>query len=101
MSAAEAQLAAWAIVVAVLIWSYLWKCLAFWKAARRAQIGWYVVIALSPPFGLVEMTRKNVSAGLLESFSRVCEQCGGRGVLLFEDAATSGGPIPWADEAEG
>ncbi|HUU60908.1 MAG TPA: Rne/Rng family ribonuclease [Acidimicrobiia bacterium] len=51
--------------------------------------------------GLVEMTRKNVSEGLLESFSRVCEQCGGRGVLLFEEAATSGGPIPWADEAEG
>lgn len=51
--------------------------------------------------GLVEMTRKNVSAGLLESFSRVCEQCGGRGVLLFEEAATSGGPIPWADEADG
>jgi ribonuclease E len=51
--------------------------------------------------GLVEMTRKNVSAGLLESFSRVCEHCGGRGVMLFEEAATSGGPIPWADEAEG
>ena len=51
--------------------------------------------------GLVEMTRKNVSEGLLESFSRVCERCGGRGVLLFEEAATSGGPIPWADEAEG
>ena len=51
--------------------------------------------------GLVEMTRKNVSEGLLESFSRVCEQCGGRGVLLFEEAATSGGPIPWTDEAEG
>ena len=47
------------------------------------------------------MTRKNVSEGLLESFSRVCEQCGGRGVLLFEEAATSGGPIPWTDEAEG
>jgi ribonuclease E len=51
--------------------------------------------------GLVEMTRKNVSEGLLESFSQVCDQCGGRGVLLFEEAATSGGPIPWADEAEG
>jgi ribonuclease E len=51
--------------------------------------------------GLVEMTRKNVSEGLLESFSRVCGECGGRGVLLFEEAATSGGPVPWADEAEG
>lgn len=55
MSGAEAQWAASAIVVAVLIWSYLWKCLAFWKAARRDQVGWYVVIALAPPFGLVEM----------------------------------------------
>jgi ribonuclease E len=51
--------------------------------------------------GLVEMTRKNVSEGLLESFSRVCQECGGRGVLLFEEAATSGGPVPWMEEAEG
>lgn len=55
-AAGEQQLAvAWAIVVAVVAWSYLWKCLALWKAARRDQIGWYVVIALAPPFGLVEM----------------------------------------------
>ena len=44
--------------------------------------------------GLVEMTRKNVSAGLLESFSEVCPHCSGRGVLLHEDAATSGTPVP-------
>jgi len=44
--------------------------------------------------GLVEMTRKNVSAGLLESFSEVCPHCGGRGVLLYEEAATSGAPLP-------
>ncbi len=43
--------------------------------------------------GLVEMTRKNVSDGLLESFSERCETCGGRGIVLFEDAATSGIPI--------
>jgi ribonuclease E len=40
--------------------------------------------------GLVEMTRKNVSAGLLESFSEVCPRCSGRGVLLHEDQATIG-----------
>ncbi len=40
--------------------------------------------------GLVEMTRKNVSAGLLESFSEVCPRCNGRGVLLHEEAATTG-----------
>jgi ribonuclease E len=43
--------------------------------------------------GLVEMTRKNVSAGLLESFSEPCPTCGGRGVLLHEAAATQGVPI--------
>ncbi len=44
--------------------------------------------------GLVEMTRKNVSAGLLESFSDVCPTCGGRGVVLYEDSATHGPPMP-------
>jgi len=34
--------------------------------------------------GLVEMTRKNVSAGLLEQFSHRCEHCSGRGVILEE-----------------
>ncbi|HEU4749646.1 MAG TPA: Rne/Rng family ribonuclease [Acidimicrobiia bacterium] len=43
--------------------------------------------------GLVEMTRKNVSAGLLESFSETCPNCGGRGVLLHEEAATHGIPL--------
>ncbi len=42
--------------------------------------------------GLVEMTRKNVSAGLLESFSETCEHCSGRGVLLHEEAAATGIP---------
>jgi ribonuclease E len=31
--------------------------------------------------GLVQMTRKNVSQGLLESFSHTCEACEGRGVI--------------------
>jgi ribonuclease E len=34
--------------------------------------------------GLVEMTRKNVSAGLLEHFSSKCEACSGRGVIIHE-----------------
>ena len=42
--------------------------------------------------GLVEMTRKNVSAGLLESFSDTCPTCSGRGVLLHEEAAATGIP---------
>ncbi|MTV27282.1 hypothetical protein FTX61_17955 [Nitriliruptoraceae bacterium ZYF776] len=31
--------------------------------------------------GLVQMTRKNVSQGLLEAFSHTCEACEGRGVI--------------------
>ena len=36
--------------------------------------------------GLVQMTRKNVSAGLVESFSHTCEQCEGRGFVNDFDA---------------
>jgi Rne/Rng family ribonuclease len=36
--------------------------------------------------GLVEMTRKNVSAGLLEQFSTKCEHCAGRGVIINDHA---------------
>lgn len=50
--------------------------------------------------GLVEMTRKNVSAGLLESFSETCEVCGGRGVLLHEEAAATGIPAHDAGATE-
>jgi ribonuclease E len=32
--------------------------------------------------GLVEMTRKNVAAGLVESFSEECEVCNGRGLII-------------------
>jgi ribonuclease E len=31
--------------------------------------------------GLVQMTRKNVSQGLVESFSHACEACDGRGIV--------------------
>ena len=34
------------------------------------------------PLGLLEVTRKRVSAGLLESFSETCPTCEGRGIIL-------------------
>ena len=34
------------------------------------------------PLGLVEVTRKRVSAGLLESFSHTCPECEGRGIIV-------------------
>jgi ribonuclease E len=44
--------------------------------------------------GLVQMTRKRVGQGLLESFSEPCERCNGRGVLVSSepvDEKRSGG----------
>ena len=51
-------------------------------------------------FGLVEMTRKHVSEGLVETFSEVCPTCSGRGLLLHEDAAALGDPMPESSDTE-
>lgn len=37
------------------------------------------------PLGLVQMTRKNVSAGIVEIFSDVCKACEGRGIVVHDD----------------
>lgn len=41
--------------------------------------------------GLVQMTRKRVGQGLLESFSEPCVHCNGRGVIVHMDQATGSG----------
>ncbi|MDG2427939.1 MAG: Rne/Rng family ribonuclease [Acidimicrobiales bacterium] len=41
--------------------------------------------------GLVEMTRKRIGEGLLESFANDCADCGGRGVGLDEDLLAGSG----------
>jgi ribonuclease E len=38
------------------------------------------------PLGLLEVTRKRVSGGLLEAFSETCPTCEGRGVIITYDA---------------
>ncbi len=39
--------------------------------------------------GLVQMTRKRVSEGLVESFSSTCPTCNGRGTIIDEDLLSS------------
>ncbi len=39
------------------------------------------------PLGLLEVTRKRVSGGLLESFSETCPTCEGRGLILTYDVS--------------
>ncbi|MFE2043382.1 Rne/Rng family ribonuclease, partial [Streptomyces sp. NPDC059477] len=41
--------------------------------------------------GLVQMTRKRVGQGLLESFSETCVHCNGRGVIVHMDQASAAG----------
>ncbi|MFD9886092.1 Rne/Rng family ribonuclease, partial [Streptomyces alboflavus] len=41
--------------------------------------------------GLVQMTRKRVGQGLLESFSETCVHCNGRGLIVHMDQATTAG----------
>ncbi|EDY42405.2 Rne/Rng family ribonuclease, partial [Streptomyces sp. SPB074] len=41
--------------------------------------------------GLVQMTRKRVGQGLLESFSETCVHCNGRGVIVHLDQPTTQG----------
>ncbi len=56
MPEGQQQLLAWTIIGLVVLWTYLWKCIAFWVAARRGQLGWYVVLAVLPlDFGALEM----------------------------------------------
>ena len=38
--------------------------------------------------GLVQMTRKKLGLGLLETFSEPCEACAGRGILVHHDPVT-------------
>ncbi|MFD0528279.1 Rne/Rng family ribonuclease [Kitasatospora arboriphila] len=54
--------------------------------------------------GLVQMTRKRVGQGLLESFSEACVHCNGRGVIVHMDQPHThggGGAAPAAGETGG
>jgi ribonuclease E len=49
--------------------------------------------------GLVQMTRKRVGEGLLESFSETCKECGGAGVILTHDPVAAKRPKKAAKSA--
>ncbi len=40
---------------ALLIWSLIWKGLALWKAARRGEWVWFVVLLLVNTLGILEI----------------------------------------------
>lgn len=42
-------------VVLVLLWSLVWKGLALWRAARRGETAWYVVLLIINTIGILEI----------------------------------------------
>ncbi len=44
-----------AIIIALIIWSAVWKALALWKAAQKGDKLWFVVLFLLNTAGLLEI----------------------------------------------
>ena len=65
-----------------------------WPATRRRRRS-----STSPSSGLVEMTRKRVGEGLVETLSQTCPMCRGRGIVFEEpdEAARRSGAVRRAE----
>ena len=50
-------LGGWMIIglIVLLIWSFIWKGIALWKAARNGSKVWYVVMLLVNTVGILEI----------------------------------------------
>ena len=51
--------------------------------------------------GLVQMTRKKLGLGLVESFSEPCEVCSGRGIIIHHDPVTKHRQTPQPETRRG
>jgi hypothetical protein len=43
------------MLIAILLWSALWKFLALWKAGRNNAPVWFIVLALFNTMGILEI----------------------------------------------
>ncbi len=44
----------WLLIVA-LVWSLVWKAIAFWKTARSNHLIWFVIFFMVHTFGILEI----------------------------------------------
>ena len=42
-------------IIALVLWSLVWKGLALWHAARRGQYWWFLILALVNTAGILEI----------------------------------------------
>jgi hypothetical protein len=43
------------IIIIVLLWTLPWKAAALWRSARRAQLGWFLVMTVINTLGILEI----------------------------------------------
>jgi len=43
------------LIIAILIWSLVWKLLALWKSAKKNQVAWFIILALVNTIGILEI----------------------------------------------
>jgi len=59
------------IIVALIVWSFVWKGLALWKAASLRQKWWFIAILVINTLGILEIiyyffVSKNYSVEVVE-----------------------------------
>ncbi|HEX5429982.1 MAG TPA: DUF5652 family protein [Patescibacteria group bacterium] len=43
------------IIAIVIVWSFIWKALALWRAARNGAKVWYIVLLIVNTLGILEI----------------------------------------------
>ncbi len=43
------------VIVAVVIWTLIWKGTALWKAAQNNQIAWFIILLVANTMGILEI----------------------------------------------
>ena len=43
------------VLIAIIVWSFIWKMLALWKAARKSSPIWFVFLMLINTIGILEI----------------------------------------------
>ncbi|MFA6549780.1 MAG: DUF5652 family protein [Candidatus Gracilibacteria bacterium] len=43
------------LIILLLIWSFIWKGVALWKAGKNNQLPWFIVILLLNTVGILEI----------------------------------------------
>ena len=43
------------LIIALMIWSLIWKLVAMWKSARNSQTAWFIVLGIVNTIGILDI----------------------------------------------